>query len=214
MPTINIHAHCADGEYVLALLEQVNLNSTWSHVEITADPIGDDEFDDIEALMHDHDVSDADNDGVPYRMGAGPDEASPHGMERPPMIAGECILDADECLDPFCDDHGVQSDASRMRRKPEDLQLISNTIYVAFVNLRRECGWTDQRYLEAALNFAIDTWEDRPVAPAFDFLPNDSKPFWLIVLWAIQDWKSRGVKMPVAQSMLRGIAADAKAVKL
>lgn len=206
MPTINIHAHCADGEYVLALLEQVNLNSTWSHVEITADPIGDDEFDDIEALMHDHDVSDADNDGVPFRMGAGPDEASPHGMERP-CTAGP------NCLDPFCDTHQPEFQ-TRAMSNAEDLQLISNTIYVAFVNLRRECGWTDQRYLEAALNFVIDTWEDRSVAPAFDFLPNDSKPFWLIVLWAIQDWKSRGVKMPVAQSMLRGIAADAKAVTL
>jgi hypothetical protein len=209
MPTINIHAHCADGEYVLALLEQVQLNT----------------------LHHDFSViTDESDANVPYRLGAGPDEptwdrlddvqekgpdfsddTNPHGIERPHWAA--CTA-GDDCLDPFCDIHHPEQGHSA-GDTAEDIQMISMTIFHAFVGLCNDHGFNAWSCEQQAMSFVADNYGEPSDGTPFLDLPRDSKVWWLIVLWAIQDWKARGIKVDVARSMVRGIAADVRgAVKV
>ena len=198
MPTINIHAHCADNESVLALLEQVQLNTSWHHIDVTAD---------IEHLGDDNDDCAAGYMAAAQRISSTEQELGRLVQEHGP---------SDLCTDPFCDVDHDDPVEQHILSASEDIGTISEAIMFAFVHLINDHGynaWSCKDQANAFLHNALHE-------PGFDTLnwdelPHGARSLWLIVLWAVQDWAARGVTLTLGQSMLRGIEADARgAVKL
>lgn len=185
MYSINIHIHCDEHEQVQSIYESVSSEGdlvSFSVNEVPSEPI---------------------SDTGPFLMchwcsftSTSMDDITAHERERHEQGVTELI-----------DHFSSESDAEPVQRQDAaEIGIISTTIFQAGRSLIGDFDWTRDDFYELLNKIVTVTWggadTDLPSGP------DEEQPWILICIWAVQDWKARGVTVHTARAMCNGIVAD------